>query len=293
MELFSLILNTIILRPYVFAFLLIYFWGCSMHLGVQRAILFCIIGYFIAWLSEYSSIHSGFPYGHYYYIEQTKGRELWVLGVPWMDSISYVFLAYASYSVAMLAVSPLMRSGGMLYLLETKKLRGSLYTRLLGALFFVYLDIIIDPVALRGNRWFLGQIYGYPKGGVYFGIPISNFIGWFVVGFVLIYALQKIDSLLRAENPKDRFGHRYPWRFLIGPALYLGVVIFNSSVTFLIREYNIAWSSIFIILLPLFLLYTLIGTKLSSANFPSTALEAHLRDFPGVMVPEHLRKQDI
>jgi putative membrane protein len=210
-----------------------------------------------------------------------------------MDSISYVFLAYASYSVAMLAVSPLMRSGGMLYLLETKKLRGSLYTRLLGALFFVYLDIIIDPVALRGNRWFLGQIYGYPEEGVYFGIPISNFIGWFVVGFVLIYALQKIDSLLRAENAKDRFGHRYPWRFLIGPALYLGVVIFNSSVTFLIREYNIAWSSIFIILLPSFLLYTLIGTKLSAANFPSTALEAHLRDFPGVMVPEHLRRQDI
>jgi len=285
MEFFSLILHTIILRPYVFVFLLIYFWGCSMHLGVQRAILFCIIGYSIAWLSEYSSIHSGFPYGPYYYIEQTKGKELWVLGVPWMDSISYVFLAYASYSMAMLAVSPLLRSGGVLYLLETRKLRGSLHTILLGALLFVYLDIIIDPVALRGDRWFLGQIYGYPARGVYFGVPISNFIGWFGVGFILIYVLQKIDGLLRAGNVKDRFGNRYPWRFLIGPALYLGVVIFNLSVTSFIREYNIAWSGIFIILLPLFLIYTSIKAKLSSGNLPTGALEAHLKDFPEIAIP--------
>ena len=263
-----------------------------MHLGVRRAILFCVIGYFIAWLSEYSSIHSGFPYGHYYYIEQTKGKELWVLGVPWMDSISYVFLAYASHSTAILAVSPLIRSGGMLYVLETRKLRGCFHTRLLGAVLFVYLDIIIDPVALRGDQWFLGQIYGYPARGVYFGIPISNFIGWFVVGFILIYVLQKIDGLLRAENVRDRFGYRFPWRFLIGPALYLGVVTFNSSVTFFIREYNIAWSGIFIILLPLFLLYSSIRAKLSSETLPSGALEAHLKDFPERMVP-NTRKSEL
>jgi len=263
-----------------------------MHLGVRRAILFCVIGYFIAWLSEYSSIHSGFPYGHYYYIEQTKGKELWVLGVPWMDSISYVFLAYASHSTAILAVSPLIRSGGMLYVLETRKLRGCFHTRLLGAVLFVYLDIIIDPVALRGDQWFLGQIYGYPARGVYFGIPISNFIGWFVVGFILIYVLQKIDGLLRAENVRDRFGYRFPWRFLIGPALYLGVVTFNSSVTFFIREYNIAWSGIFIILLPLFLLYSSIRAKLSSETLPSGALENHLKDFPERMVP-NTRKSEL
>ncbi len=285
MEFLSLILNTIILRPYVFIFLLIYFWGCSMHLGVERAILFCAVGYFIAWLSEYSSIHSGFPYGHYYYIEETRGKELWILGVPWMDSISYVFLAYASYSMAILSVSPLMRSGRMLYLLETRKIRGSLHTMLLGALLFVYLDIIIDPIALRGDRWFLGQIYGYPAGGVYFGIPISNFIGWFGVGLILIFALQKIDSLLRADDGRDRFGSRCPWGFLVGPALYLSVVIFNLSIAYLIGEYNIAWSGIFIILLPLFHIHTSMKGRLSSETFPSGALEAHLKDFPHTVVP--------
>ena len=108
--------------------------------------------------------------------------------------MSFVFLAYASYTMALLAIAPSIPARGI-YLLENKKIRHSFGARLLGALFFMYLDIIIDPVSLRGDRWFLGLMYGYAKEGIYFGIPISNFIGWFCVGFVLIYVLQLIDRL--------------------------------------------------------------------------------------------------
>ena len=41
----------------------------------------------------------------------------------------------------------------------------------LTCLLFMLIDVVIDPVALRGDRWFLGQIYGYPDPGVYFGVP--------------------------------------------------------------------------------------------------------------------------
>jgi uncharacterized membrane protein len=291
-SLFPQILNTILLRPYVFVFLLIYFFGCSMHFGMKRAFLFGIIGYFIAWLSEYSSIHNGIPYGYYYYIGQTKGKEIWILGVPFMDSISYVFLAYASYSMALTVISPVLFSRGTIYLLETREIRNSIYARILGAIFFVYLDIIIDPVTLLGNRWFLGQIYRYPEKGIYFGVPISNFIGWFIVGFLLIYALQKIDSFLHVKRTVGRFGYRYPWRFLIGPALYFGVLVFNISITFSIREYNLGWVGIFVILLPSFLLYSIIKLKLSSGN-TDKALEAHLSDFPHAVIPKSLLTEDI
>jgi putative membrane protein len=281
---FTLILNTIILRPYVFVFLLIYLLGCSFHLGVKRAVLFCITGYLIAWLSEYSSIHNGIPYGYYYYIEQTKGKELWVLGVPFFDSLSYVFLAYASYSIALMVIVPVLRIRGIIYLLETKKIRNSIYTTILGAILFVYLDIIIDPVTLLGDRWFLGQIYGYPQKGIYFGVPISNFIGWLVVGFLMIYALQKIDSHLYKGT--DWFGYKYPWRYIIGPGLYLGVIIFNLSITFYIREYNLGWVGIFIVLLPSFFIYSIIKLKLSHKNLDET-LKAHLSDFPQAVIPEY------
>lgn len=289
-SIFSLVLNTIVLRPYVFVFLLIYFLGCSMHLGVKRAVFFGVIGYFIAWLSEYSSIHNSIPYGHYFYIEQTKGRELWFLGVPFMDSISYVFLTYASYSMAVMVISPVLLSKGTIYILETKKIRHSLYARILGTIFFVYLDLIIDPVALRGYKWFLGQIYGYPEEGVYFGVPISNFIGWFVVGFLMIYALQKIDKYLIDKGATDYYGYRYTRRYLIGPGLYLGVLVFNLFMTFHIREYTLGWVGIFIVLLPSVLLYPIMKSKLSAGNL-NEALKAHVEDFRQAVIPDFDRTQ--
>ncbi len=144
MELLLQILGTVVLRPYFVAFFLAYFLACSLHLGVLRAIIFAIAGYAIAWLSEFSSIHCGFPYGYYYYIEATRGRELWVLGVPFMDSMSFVFLSYASYSLALMAVSPLIRLGGI-YVLENRKIRYSnLKTVLiiLGLLYGVHGDFV-------------------------------------------------------------------------------------------------------------------------------------------------------
>ena len=71
-----------------------------------------------------------------------------------MDSISYVFLGYANHSVALLVVSPAIPVRGMPYLLETRDIRGYFLVGILSALFMVYLDIIIDPVALRSSKWF-------------------------------------------------------------------------------------------------------------------------------------------
>ncbi|HUI67928.1 MAG TPA: carotenoid biosynthesis protein [Nitrospirota bacterium] len=283
-----LLIDTILLRPYVFVFLVVYLAGCSLHLGLKRAFLFSVAGYAMAWLSELSSIHNGFPYGHYYYLDGTRGKEIWVLGVPLMDSISYVFLAYASYSLALLVFSPLRRFRWMVYVLETNKIRDSLEVRTLGALLFVYLDIIIDPVALRGDRWFLGRIYGYPEQGVYFGVPLSNFLGWLAVGFSMIYVLQKIDRYLRRKGAPDLVGYKYPWRFLIGPVLYFGVLVFNLSVAFFIQEHMLGWVGIFIVLLPAFLIYAIVRGNISQESV-ETALTEHYRDFPQAMIGEPMR----
>lgn len=274
-----LLLDTIFLRPYVFVFFLLYLAGCSLHLGLRRAVLFAGAGYLIAWLSELSSIHTGFPYGSYYYIEATRGQELWVRGVPFMDSLSYVFLAYASYSMALLLVAPVRRSGWTISVLETRRLRRSGLTALLATVLLVYLDIIIDPVALQGHRWFLGQIYGYPERGVYFGVPLTNFAGWFLTGLVMIVALQTIDGALARRNWNDNDGRRYPWRFLIGPGLYLGVLLFNLSVTFYIGEHLMAWAGVFIVALPVVLGFVMLKIKLAGKD-AEEEWAAHLADFP-------------
>jgi putative membrane protein len=284
MDSLFLFFHTFVLRPYVLLFFLVYLLGGSLHLGVKRTLSFSVAGYLIAWLSEFSSIHTGFPYGLYYYIDATKDRELWVAGVPFMDSLSYVFLAYASYAMALFVMSPVLLARGRVYILETRRIRSALKTRVLATVFFVYLDILIDPLALRGSKWFLGQIYGYPAEGAYFGVPISNFLGWFLVGYVLVFVLQKIDSVMARRKVRDNIGYRYAWRYMPGPLLYVSVVLFALIVAFAIGEWSIGWTGVFITLLPVLLISYTSSWKRAHVDVEE-AVREHRHDFPHAVVP--------
>ena len=119
---------------------------------------------------------------------------------------------------------------------------------LLGAFLFMLLDIVIDPVALLGDRWFLGKIYGYRHAGIYFGIPMSNFGGWFLVGAAMIGTL----SISGRDTVPGRFGGAESRRFitveeLLGPLLYFSVLLFNIAVTFRIGEYLLAFVDVVIL----------------------------------------------
>lgn len=280
------LINTFIfLRPYVLVFFIVYLVGSSAQFGYRKTIIFAFVGYFLAWLSEFASIHIGIPYGHYYYIYTTKDIELWVFGVPLMDSMSFVFLAYASYSMALFVVCPVVFENRNIFVLETKRHRQGVFTRVLGAILFMYLDIIIDPVALQGNKWFLGQIYGYAESGEYFGIPLSNFIGWFVVGFFLIMALQKIDAFFVRKGVSDKYAPNWPFRYVIGPGLYYGIFVFNITVTFFIKEYNTALSSVFIVFIMTVLILVLTKYKLENTDFKKAIYEYSI-DFPEAKLPK-------
>jgi len=199
----DLAIGTITMRPYVFAFFGAFLLACVPHVGWKKTASFIGAGYLIAFVSEKLSITTGFPYGWYYYIDTTSHKELWIWGVPFFDSLSYVFLTYCSYTTALLILSPLATRGYELVTLETRAIRGSWAALVLGSFLQTFLDIIIDPVALQGRRWFLGQIYGYREVGAHFGVPLSNYAGWLLTSFVLVAAFQWID---RAREEKRRAG---------------------------------------------------------------------------------------
>ena len=237
MDIFGLFISTIILRPYVFVWLGLYFVAGGLQLGMKRIIVFTILAYVIAFISEYSSTRIGVPYGYYFYTGETHGKELFISNVPFMDSISYSFLGYFSYSLALLMSSPVTRKGWRFELQNppwySKKVL------FLSAIFFVLQDVLIDPVSLMGSKWFLGQIYYYPEEGVYFGVPLSNFLGWFLVGLAIIYCFQKLDR-------KMGWSSECAGNALMGPAFYFINMIFILSVTFYIGKYLIGIISLFI-----------------------------------------------
>jgi len=276
-DLFHIALGTVTMRPYVFAFFASYLVAAVLHLGWRKTVWFTVVGYLIAFASEYSSINNGFPYGWYYYVEATRGKELWVAGVPFFDSLSYVFLAYCSYATALLVLSPVKKVRGDLVLLETGRLRRSFSALLLGSLFQVFLDIVTDPVALQGSRWFLGRIYGYQEVGTHFGVPLSNYLGWWLVSALMIAALQVIDRLAGGKG-KPAGVAAAPFRGLYAPFLYLCVVAFNLSVTLYIGEKLMALTGLFIFTLPIVMGLVLLVNKAN--RYHKEELAQHLREHP-------------
>ena len=103
----------------------------------------------------------------------------------------------------------------------------------LSALFLMLLDVVIDPVALRGDRWFLGKIYYYPEPGVHFGVPIANYLGWVFVGLVALGLYQQVDRQL---PPHRHESGNLARKLLLGCALYYGILAFNLALTFWIGE---------------------------------------------------------
>jgi uncharacterized membrane protein len=270
--------GTVTMRPYVFAFLAVYLLAAVAHLGWRKTVCFTVAGYLVSFLSELSSINTGIPYGWYSYLDATKDRELWIAGVPFFDSLSYVFLAYCSYATALFVVSPARAWRRDFVTLETRAIRRSFAVLFLGSLFQVFLDIIVDPVALQGKRWFLGQIYCYREPGCHFGVPLSNYLGWWVVSLMLVLALQIIDARVgkRGERPAGIWN--LPFRSLLGPLLYLSVIVFNIAVTLLIGEKLMAATGIFIFTLPLAIVITLAIRRTN--RYGREELAEHLRDYP-------------
>ena len=276
----SLLLGTVLLRPYVFIFLVFYLIASTLQFGLKRTLGFMTIGYGLVFLSEYSSTRTGFPFGWYYYIDTTRHQELWISNVPFMDSLSFIFLAYASYTTALLLCAPLWSWRGDVQIVDTKALRRSPAVLVLAVMFFVLIDVVIDPVALRGSRWFLGQIYGYYAEGMYFGVPLANFGGWAVVGTVLVTLHRLLDGVYRPGPQRHAdWGVRWvPYRGLFGPLLYLGTYGFNVCMTFVIGESLLGVVDLFLLTPVLVLAWTQVirvSNRATQADF-----DAHCRDFP-------------
>ncbi len=275
-HLLEIAIGTFTMRPYVFAFFAAFLLACVPHIGWRRTSIFTLAGYFIAFGSEWLSINTGFPYGWYYYIDTTSCRELWIAGVPFFDSLSYVFLSYCSYATALFIISPLKSWRWNLITLETRAIRRSFSALLLGSFLQTFLDIVIDPVALQGRRWFLGQIYGYREAGLHFGVPLSNYAGWLLTSFCLIAALQLIDARRLDDAPKGAIN--LPFRSLLGPVLYLSVLLFNIAMMLMIGERFMALCAALMFTLPILMVLVL---ALKRANrYSKDELGGHLRDYP-------------
>ena len=221
------LVGTFQLRPYVFGFLAFFLVAGLRDLGRARTVTFLFWGGAVALVAELVSTRVGIPFGLYHYTGDTRASELFLGNVPFFSPLSFPFLAYAAFCVARRTLGPgwaATRAGRI----RMVAVSGTL---------MMLLDVVIDPLAVRGGRWFLGHIFYYPDGGLYFGVPLSNFLGWLVVGWITI------GGIVWGEAPAGREATD-PGAPGLGITLYYLVLAVNLSVTLWIGEELIAAAGI-------------------------------------------------
>jgi len=246
MDIPLLFIKTILFRPYVFVFLAAFLFSAVQLIGWSRVWRFWLISWATAFVCEFSSTRTGIPFGWYFYNGSTIGEELYFSNVPFMDSVSFSFLLYAAYCVALCLLLPIDSPSSptppsILPLRFDLDARTSWSVLSLTAFLFAFIDMVIDPVALRGDRWFLGKIYYYPDSGWHFGVPIANYAGWAVVGLISLAIYFPLERRLPALSLPPSVTPR----LLLGAGLYYGVLAFNLGVTFWIGEPFMGFSGAF------------------------------------------------
>ncbi|HEX8352134.1 MAG TPA: carotenoid biosynthesis protein [Pyrinomonadaceae bacterium] len=133
---------------------LIVLLGDGTRLGALRLAAVALSGFAV----EAAGVRLGVPFGEYAYTGVLQPQLLGVpvvMGVAWM-----VLVAFASDFTARLRLPPWPAAA-------------------CAALLTTATDLVIDPLA--ANR--LGY-WTWAHGGVYYGIPFTNFVGWFVTALL-------------------------------------------------------------------------------------------------------------
>ncbi|MCA1830594.1 MAG: carotenoid biosynthesis protein [Actinobacteria bacterium] len=167
-------LQTIARRWWALAFLPAFFWAARAERSRARALRFIMIAFAVTLAAEYSSTRWGVPFGRYDYI--ARGDELSISNVPVFVPLCWGIVVWGARGLA-------------------HPLRGWRLA-LAGGLAAAIIDLVIDPITLRGSEWFQGPLYAYRARGWWFGVPWSNYGGWIVVSAIVIW----FDELF--EHPR-------------------------------------------------------------------------------------------
>ncbi len=140
----------------------------AMFYRVRGILMFVGICLAVGNIFENLGVRTGFPFGHYFFTDVMGPK---ILVVPIFLGLAYVGMAYLSWTLARLILK------------ETEKpLKGSrvVTLALLASAIMVSWDLSMDSVWSTIVRAWVWQ-----QGGIYFGVPLTNFLGWFVTGYVL------------------------------------------------------------------------------------------------------------
>lgn len=167
----------------------VFFLHLCWSLTFLKGIFFFFLSFFVSFIAEILGITYGTLFGsHYIYAGQTF--DIMLLNIPVLVPIYWTIFIYTSYAI----------TNSFLFWLN-KKIpckRHKDIIRLpsliiIDGILVVIIDLLMDPIAVKFGYWI------WLQQGFYFGIPLGNFLGWFLTAVAVV-------SIFRI------FEYYMPWR---------------------------------------------------------------------------------
>jgi carotene biosynthesis associated membrane protein len=144
-------------------------------LGGALVFFYLIWGSMIGGMSELVGTQTGWPFGEYMYTG-------W-LGPKLFDHVPY-FIPLSWFAMSILSLD-----------LAARLNHNRLARVLVASVFMVLWDVALDPAMSRAFPFWV-----YPEGGFFYGMPASNWAGWFIVSVVIIAGYEWIGGGLRRPS---------------------------------------------------------------------------------------------
>jgi uncharacterized membrane protein len=151
----------------------------AIRYGAASIAVFLALCVGVSNVMENLGVLTGFPFGHYHYTD-ALGPKLFF--VPVLIGPAYFGAGYLAWVLANV-------------LLGTDRRRDAAATfavPIVGSFIMVGWDVCLDPAASTVRRMWIWE-----NGGGYFGVPLTNFLGWFLT----VYIFQQLFALYRARRP--------------------------------------------------------------------------------------------
>jgi uncharacterized membrane protein len=142
-------------------------------IGWWRTLVFAAVSCAISAAAELTGTATGWPFGGYAYTGLLGPKIL--ERVPYSVPISWFFMGFAGYLLALAIVQKRWRGGW----------GGGLASALLGAWLLTGWDLVLDPAMASPSLGVL-RFWTWFEHGPYFGMPLRNLVGWFGTGLVFI-----------------------------------------------------------------------------------------------------------
>jgi uncharacterized membrane protein len=213
-------------------------------LGIWHTLVFMIPSIGLSLGSELLGTSTGFPFGHYRYLD---GLGYKISGlVPFTIPLSWYYLGFSAYLIARAGLANWQVSDWI------KKVSAIA----IGSILLTSWDFVLDPAMSQTTLAF----WVWEQPGAFFGMPYQNFAGWFGTGCVFMTVATLLWQLKPMKLPNTELG--------LPLVMYLGNFAFAMVMSLAAQIYIPIFLGILTGVIPILVLYKLASETESSERVP-------------------------